>query len=186
MPAFQKPVFFNPLKPRAKRLVEMALKAAQAGSAEGAKLNITCWEAVYKCAEMCGAITARAASLMKASTRSNNAAPFVPAGSDVISNQQEWDAIAPGCFVALLGAPFDNPMSQNDDGRLLAHAMLSVGNGRMAGSNNGVIGFNPNWSTFALDHRHTWANGFLVYENRTYRVLARDIESEDKAVCVIQ
>jgi hypothetical protein len=187
MPAvFRKPVFFNPLKPRAKRLVEMAIKAAQPGSAEGVKLNTTCWNAVYKCAEMCGAITARASTLMQASTASNNFTAFVPAGSTPVRSQAEWDALAPGLFVALLGAPFDNPMSQAEDGRLLSHAMISLGNGEMAGSNNGVIGFAGNWSTFSLDGRHTWQNDLLVYEGRTYKVLARDIESEDKAVCVIQ
>jgi hypothetical protein len=183
---FRKPVFFNPLKPRAKRLVEMALKAARAGSAEGTKLNTTCWNAVYKCAEMAGAITARASTLMQATTASNNFTAFVPAGSTHIRNQQEWNDIAPGCFVALLGAPFSSPMSQSDDGRLLSHAMISLGNGQMAGSNNGVIGFAGNWTTLALDQRHSWANDLLIYEGRTYKVLARDIESEDRAICVIQ
>lgn len=184
--AFRKPVFFNPAKPRAKRMVDMAVKATQRGSSEGTKLATTCWTAVIKCAEMSGAISQRAAALLNANVQSNNPSAFVPDGSDVIESQAAWDAIAPGCFVALLGPSYhSNPMSQDDEGRVLSHAMVSLGNGQMAGSNNGVIGFAGNWSLVELDERHTWQNGFLVYEGRAYRVLVRDIESQDKPSCII-
>ncbi len=178
---FRKPVFFNPLKPRSKRLVEMAIKAAQAGSAEGTKLLTTCWTAAIKCAEMAGAISARASAEMQRKTTYEDPSAFVPVGSDIITTQAEWDAIAPGAFVALLGSPMGG-----STGRVLSHAMVSLGNGEMAGSNNGVIGFSPAWTTLTLDGRHTWQNGLLVYENRTFQVLARDIESEDRAICVVQ
>lgn len=186
MPAFRKPVFFDPRKPRAKRMVDMALKAAQRGSAEGTKLATTCWTAVIKCAEMSGAISQRAAALLNANTQSNRPEAFVPEGSRPVTSMDEWDAIAPGCFVALLGPSYhSNPMSQDEGGRVLSHAMVSLGNGQMAGSNNGVIGFAGNWSILELDNRHTWLNGFLVYEGRAYRVLTRDIESQDSPSCVI-
>lgn len=182
MPASWKPIVFNPRKPRSSRLAEMASKATDKSSTNYTKLvKENCWNAAIVCAEMAGAIGQRAARALRLGTTRNNYTTFLPPGSTRISNQAQWDNIPAGQFVGLVGDDVVNP-GQN----ILAHAMVSLGNGWMAGTNNGPIGLDGDWTSFQLNASHSWNNGFLVYSNRNFEVYARDIESEDKAVCVIQ
>jgi hypothetical protein len=112
-----------------------------------------CWDAVINFQAEVKAITESEASHLHTVTRGHNFGEFLK-DSRQIATPAEFAKVRAGERIGFVGIR---------DGAL-KHAMLSVGDGRAIGVNNGFLDpkFNPGWASIDLTRELTW-NGGLVY-----------------------
>ncbi|MGW1194852.1 hypothetical protein ACWD4B_03165 [Streptomyces sp. NPDC002536] len=92
-----------------------------------AKGGAVCWDAVIRLQEMAGIIT-RQEALALGATRATNFRAFLGGAGKEIKNAQSLTRLGPGHRVAFV--------VQEGGQRKMIHAMLSMGDGQMAGINN--------------------------------------------------
>lgn len=112
-----------------------------------------CWDAVINFQAEVKAITESEAGHLHTVTRAHNFGEFLK-DSRQIATPAEFAKVQAGERVGFVGIR---------DGAL-KHAMLSTGDGRAIGLNNGFLDpkFNPGWASIDLTRELTW-NGGLVY-----------------------
>jgi hypothetical protein len=177
---------FSPSRDRGKKFAERAEKATQVGSSDFNFLTgKICWTSAIECAKLSGAISAAAETRLKTKADGGNADSFAPvgAGAQVVAGPVDFLLIPPGCFIAFCGGSFVGGGT-----RVLSHVMVSLGNGKAAGSNNGLIDGRADWHTIQVDARLNW-NANLAQINlvadRDYEIRVIDLDGIDAAMCVI-
>ena len=181
---------FSPSRDRGTKFADFAAKAAKVGS-PGYKLltGKMCWESAIECARTSGAISAAGAADLNNRARGGNADGFAPVGAggsaQLIATAEQFMSIPAGCFIAFCG----DPLSSGGPGtRSLSHVMVSLGNGRAAGSNNAMIDNQPDWHEIQLDTLLTWGtNSAWVTSDpgRTFEIRVVDLDGIDAPRCII-
>jgi hypothetical protein len=178
-------VNFGVLRDKSKRFADYAADAA-AGNANTAALSgMICWESAIACARLSGAISDRAATDLNTKATGGNADRFAPIGGavQVITSQAEFLSIPAGCFIAFCG-----PNLGGGPARVLSHVMVSLGNGRAAGSNNGLVDGQANWHAINVPLRLFWNNNlaeFNMDNGRGFEIRVIDIDSVEASRCII-
>jgi hypothetical protein len=178
-------VNFGVLRDKSQRLAKYAADAA-AGNPNTPTLSaMICWEAAIECARLSGAISDRGAIDLNAKAAGGNADRFAPIGGavQVISSQAQFLSIPAGCFIAFCG-----PNLGGGPGRVLSHVMVSLGNGRAAGANNGLLDGQANWHAINVHQRLFWKNNlaeFNMDNGRNFEIRVIDIDSVEAARCII-
>jgi hypothetical protein len=181
-------IVFNPLLPRSSRFATFALEAANRNHSANPKLTkMICWNSVVEAARLSGSISdAAAAAITKATTR-EYWSPFVPFDTETALSLDQFLNIPIGSFIAFLATPYGGEPNP-EQGLVLAHAMVYLGAGRAAGSNNGVIGGEGGWSVMDLNTlpwKTTPGNFFFTREKRNFIVRYRNIEDTQRKDCII-
>jgi hypothetical protein len=180
----KRPIFFNPLRKKADRLARLAEEAARGGKNYDSLTPLICANSAIEAARRAGTIDQRAADMWNIRAgeafRDQSGPAFASGttGFHQITNAGDWSAVPGGCFVAFLGTMHG--------ARVLSHVMVSLGNGRAAGSNNGPIGEPADWRAINVGQSITWQDGLAHCENRDFEVWVRDLEDQDSPDCVIQ
>jgi hypothetical protein len=178
-------VNFSVIRKRGQKFAEHATNAA-AGNANTARLTgRTCWSAAIECARQSGAISGRAANDLNERANGGNADGFAPVGGggQIISSRDEFQQIPPGCFIAFYGTNLGG-----GTGRVLSHVMVSLGDGRAAGSNNTMVDGRGDWHSINVDLRMFWKNGlaeFNMDDGRNFEIRVLDLDSVEAARCLI-
>lgn len=146
-----------------------------------------CWLSVVEAARQAGSISDGAAAAISHFTTREHWSPFVPFDTEMALTLEELQAVPPGSFIAFLGTPLGGEANP-EQGRVLAHAMVYIGQGRAVGSNNGVIGGRPDWSVMdlaTLPWNTTGNEPAFVLAGRTFVVRYRNIEDTRRRDCLI-
>jgi len=180
----RRPVIFNTFRPRSARFAERAVKATQSGNDFRDLSAMICWPAVIECARRAGAVSNKAARDMTARTQANSFHAYMPPSGMRIFDNAEWQTVPEGCFVALIADALAG------GGQVLAHAVVSLGNGQVAGSNNGCIGGPNTWTAYSLTEKLTWQGEYLCHtvngHTRRFELWVRDIEDREAPDCFVQ
>ena len=95
--------------------------------------------------------------------------------------------IPTGSFLGFLAGPLSEGENV-EQGYVLAHAMVYIGAGRAVGSNNMVIGGDPDWSVMDLTTL-PWVTGgaqaSFKQGPRTFIIRYRNIEDTQRRDCII-
>ncbi len=182
-------VVYNPLRPRSLRFASFALKAVKQGHRNHTSLGaMTCWLSVVEAARLSGAISDRAAANIRLYTTREHWSPFVPFGTDLVMTREQFLSIPAGSFIAFLTRPQGNEVNPEQN-LILAHAMVSIGQGRAVGSNNLLIGGRPDWSEVDLSTlSFTMTAGQFVVtleHGRNCYIRYRNIEDTERRDCVV-
>jgi len=177
---------FSPSRDRGRKFADRAEKATRVGSSDYDLLSgKICWTSAIECAKMSGAISADAEARLKTKASGGNADTFAPigAGAQVVAGSVDFLQIPPGYFIAFCG---NNLVGGGN--RILSHVMVSLGNGKAAGSNNGLIDGRADWHTMQVDVRLNW-NANLAQINlvpdREYEIRVIDLDGIDASRCII-
>jgi hypothetical protein len=179
------PTIFNRMRDKTNRLIVFAKGATKPGSKDYNALlgQGSCAHAAIEAARISEAITDHVATQWV--TRASDAfvnfnGPLfasVATGFTRITTRQDWLGVPGGCFVAFLGR---HPSQPNHPHRVLAHVMVSLGNGRAAGSNNGPIGQPGDWrdidigGILSIDDQ----SGLAYWGTSGFEIWVRDLEDQ--------
>lgn len=181
-------IVFNPLLPRSSRFASFALEAANRNHSAYPKLTpMVCWLSVVEAARLAGSISDAAAAAISQSTRREYWSPFVPFDTETALTLEQLLNIPTGSFIAFLATPLGGEANP-EQGLVLAHAMVYLGAGRAVGSNNFVIGGQPDWSVMDLNTlpwKTTSGNFSFALGKRTFVVRYRNIEDTQRRDCII-
>ena len=181
-------IVFNPLLPRSSRFASFALEAAKAKQSAYTKLTgMICWNAVVEAARLAGSISDAAAAAISQATRQEYWSPFVPFDTETALTREQFLNIPLGSFIAFLATPLAGG-GNAEQGLVLAHAMVYLGEGRAVGSNNGVIGGQGDWSVMdlsTLPWETTVGDFSFARGPRRFVVRYRNIEDTQRRDCII-
>jgi len=111
--------------------------------------GLTCWISVVEAARMAGSISQAQATAIKTEITQEHWSPFVPLDSRIAFTRKQFTEIPLGGFLAFLKPAYPG-QTNAEEGVILSHAMVYLGGGRAAGSNNFCIGGRPDWSVMDL------------------------------------
>jgi hypothetical protein len=184
----------NPTVPRSERIARKAEEASSAGPTTARagfdqamrpgtlRNNLgsqTCWNAVIDCARRADAISNARARSLQFSTSRTNWTGFVPPDAPDIRTPYDLDDVPRGSFIAFL--------ERTHEGLVLIHAMVYLGVGWAAGSNNAVVGGSPAWDRINLATELHWGGNLSIVLDRRRQVLLkyRYLESLTHSSCVV-
>ena len=181
-------IVFNPLLPRSSRFASFALEAANGKKGAYTKLSpMICWLSVVEAARLAGSISDAAAAAISQSTRREYWSPFVPFDTETALTLEQFLKSPTGSFIAFLATPLGGEVKP-EQGLVLAHAMVYLGEGRAVGSNNGVIDGQADWSVMDL-RELPWetagGNFSFARGQRKFVVRYRNIEDTQRRDCII-
>jgi hypothetical protein len=177
---------FSPSRDRGTKFADRAENAANVRSSDHDLLSgKICWVSAIECAKLSGAISANAAADLNRKTNGGNADGFAPigGGAQVVEVAMEFLLIPPGCFIAFCGRSL-----VAGGNRVLTHVMVSLGYGKAAGSNNGLIDGRADWHTIQVDVRLNWHGGLAqvnLDEGRDFEIRVIDLDGVEASRCII-
>ena len=143
------------------KLAQKAEECTKAGTEEHRELSSEfCWDAVVKCAFWADAIGKKEYLLLYNSILKDKYSNFVSPNAPIVRNKADMLSVPKGSFLAFISDE-EIGTKQHLGGMVghLIHAMVAIGGGWAAGTNNGCIGgcAAANWEKLDLANKLNWA-----------------------------
>lgn len=134
-----------------------------------------CWNAAIQIIMEAGALTRREAAQFQMQIGNNNESLLDDA--EEIIGQAQFNQMQPGRMLIF--------SRRRSEGFVVSHAMITLGGGMAAGSNNGIIGGAPNFSEMNLGGLAFSQNGAVYINGQEFRVYARSVGVQQQAGCCV-